>query len=208
MATPSHPADSRAPGLLVVLSGPSGVGKSTVADRLLADPDFARAVTATTRAPRGGERDGVHYHFLAPDRFRADVAAGRFLEWADVHGRCYGTPRDEVERITSSGRVCVLVIDVQGAASVRASGLPCLTVFLAPPSEEALVRRLRGRGTEGDAQVELRLRNALEKELPRAPEFDAVVINDDLDRAVGQITGLVRDRVSGRAGGLRQQRST
>lgn len=181
-------------GRLVVLSGPSGVGKSTVADRLLEDPGYGRAVTATTRAPRTGERDGVHYRFLDEATFDAWVAEGRFLEWATVHGRRYGTPRSEVDRVTRSGRTCLLVIDVQGAATLRGTDLPALFVFLAPPDEAALAARLRGRGTESDAAMALRLRNALREELPRAREFDAVVVNEDLERTVGEIKMLVSGR--------------
>src|SRR5262245_7961052 len=140
--------------LLVVLSGPSGVGKTTVAKALLLQPGFGRAVTATTRAPRPGETDGVDYHFLDEKRFRADVQAGRFLEWADVHGKLYGTPRASVARVLSEGKACLLVIDVQGAATLRSDAVPALYVFLAPPSAEELERRLRSRATDSAAAIE------------------------------------------------------
>jgi guanylate kinase len=190
----TRPADAPSRGQLIVLSGPSGVGKSTVADRLLADPSFGRAVTATTRAPRTGETDGVHYRFLDEATFGEWIASGRFLEWANVHGRRYGTPRSEVDRVLDAGRTCLLVIDVQGAATLRRDGVPALFVFLAPPDEASLATRLRGRGTESHAAMELRLRNALEEELPRAREFDAVVVNEDLERTVGEIKMLVSGR--------------
>lgn len=181
-------------GMLVVISGPSGVGKTSVAKRLLENPEFARAVTATTRAPRPGvEVDGVDYRFLDEAAFRAGVSRGDFLEWAEVHGRLYGTPRKAVESILGDGRVCLLVIDVQGAASLRAQATEALYVFVAPPSDAELERRLRGRGTNSAADIAARLANARD-EVARRGEFDAVVINDDLDRVVGDIARLVQAR--------------
>src|SRR5262249_18729667 len=117
-------------GLLVVLSGPSGVGKTSVAERLLAQPGFARAVTATPRAPRKGERDGVDYVFLDEPTFRARVARGDFLEHAEVHGKLYGTPRESVDGVLRRGLACLLVIDVQGAAALRKAGVEALYVFV------------------------------------------------------------------------------
>jgi len=184
-------------GLLVVLSGPSGVGKTTVARELLRDATFARAVTATTRSPRPGEVDGRDYRFLEPGAFAVAVGRGEFLEHAEVHGRSYGTPREEVERILDSGRTCLLVIDVQGAATLRGAGFPALSVFLAPPSEEALRERLLGRGTEAGPERRLRFENALRHEIPRRSEFDAVVVNDDVPRAAAEVRRLVEARLGG-----------
>lgn len=181
------------PGLLVVISGPSGVGKTTVAERLLGLPGFARAVTATTRAPRPGEKDGVDYRFLDEAAFRAGIAAGEFLEHAEVHGRLYGTPRAAVESILARGLACLLVIDVQGAATLRRDGVPALYVFVAPPSDEELERRLRSRRTDSAEAIAGRLA-AARAELARRHEYDTVVINDDLDRVVGEISGLVQVR--------------
>ncbi|MCE9637171.1 MAG: guanylate kinase [Planctomycetes bacterium] len=181
-------------GFLVVLSGPSGVGKSSVAAQLVGDPRFGRAVTATTRAPRAGERDGVDYHFFTTERFNDAIAHDEFIEHAKVHGNLYGTPKSSVRRVIEAGKACLLVIDVQGAATLRHQGEDALFVFLAPPSEAALQTRLRSRGTEPPGQLELRIRNALQEELPRAREFDHVVVNDDLARAVAEITLLVSHR--------------
>jgi guanylate kinase len=181
------------PGLLVVVSGPSGVGKTSVAERLLAQPGFGRAVTATTRAPRPGERDGVAYRFLDEAAFRAGIARGDFLEHAEVHGKLYGTPRASVDAVLAKGLACLLVIDVQGAATLRASSVPALYVFVAPPSDAELERRLRGRGTDSQEAIARRLATA-RAELSRRGEYDTVVINDDLDRAVGEISRLVQGR--------------
>lgn len=180
-------------GLLVVVSGPSGVGKTTVVDRLLSRPGFTRAVTATTRAPRPGEQDGRDYHFLAGDEFEKRVRAGRFLEHAVVHGNRYGTPREEVEAILAEGGVCLLNVDVQGAASLRGTVEPALFVFLRPPSLEALAARLARRGTESDAAAARRLAAAAE-EMAREGEFDATVVNDDLERAVEEIAARIEER--------------
>ena len=182
------------PGFLVVLSGPSGCGKSSVATRLMADGRFGRAVTATTRAPRPGERDGVDYHFMTVDAFRQGVAADEFLEWAEVHGHLYGTPKSSVGSLVDAGKACLLVIDVQGAAKLRHQGTGALFVFLAPPSESVLRQRLTKRGTETQAEVERRIHTALEDEMPRRSEYDHVVVNDDLDHAVAEITLLVSHR--------------
>ena len=142
IAAPSRPASR---GRLLVLSGPSGVGKTVVGERILKDPRFGRAITATTRAPREGERDGVDYHFLTVEEFRRRLAAGWFLEHAEVYGRLYGTPVASVEDLRAAGLHCLLVIDVQGAATLRRQGVDALFVFLDPPSLDELARRLAGR---------------------------------------------------------------
>lgn len=167
-------------GRLVVVSGPSGVGKTAVIDRLLVDPRFGRAVTATTRAPRQGEQDGVDYVFLSKDDFLRRVAAGWFLEHADVYGRLYGTPRNEAEAILASGRHCLLNIDVQGAATLRAAGVEALFVFLVPPSLAELERRLRERGLDAAEVVAGRLA-AVDREMAQAERFDVRLVNRDLD---------------------------
>lgn len=174
---------------LLVISGPSGVGKTTVVDGLLENAAFGRAVTATTRPPRTGEVHGRDYLFLSEAEFHAGITAGRFMEHADVHGNLYGTPRDQVEAVIDSGRTCVLNIDVQGAATLRSAGVQALYVFLAPPSWRVLETRLRRRGTEDARVLTRRLQNARD-ELGRQDEYDAVVINDDLAAAIAQIEGL------------------
>ncbi len=180
---------------LIVVSGPSGVGKTTVVQALLAATTLPlrRAITATTRAPRPGEVDGRDYHFWTVDRFREELAAGRMLEHAIVHGKdYYGTPKAEVANRTAVG--VVLVIDVQGAASVRAA-MPGdhLSVFLMPPSAESLRARLAGRGTEDPATVARRLASA-ERELARRDEFDVRVVNDDLKQTVAALGAVIREQ--------------
>lgn len=176
----------------VVLAGPSGTGKTTLARRLVeGSGEYCFSVSATTRPPRAGERDGVDYHFVDRSGFEAMVERGELAEWAEVHGRLYGTPRRELEAASGRGRHVVLDIDVQGARQIRAASPNALLVFVLPPSVDALVQRLTGRGTERDAQVARRLRTALE-ELKAVPEFDHVVVNEDLDRCVEEIRGIVR----------------
>jgi len=175
---------------LIVMSGASGVGKTSIAERLLAHPAFARAVTATTRAPRGGEQDGVDYHFLDAEAFRSGIAVGRFLEHADVYGRLYGTPRANVEQILESGRNCVLLLDVQGVESLRADGVEALYVFVAPPSMEELERRLRSRADDTPEAIEARLRAAAH-EMTKQDAFDRVLVNDEVERAARELAGWV-----------------
>jgi len=171
---------------LLVISGPSGVGKTTVCERLLARPEFERVRTATTRPPRGDERDGVDYDFLDDATFDRWIEEDRFLEWAQVYDNRYGSPRAAAERILETGRFPLLNIDVQGAASLRAAGLDCLRVFLLPPSVEELERRLRGRGTD-DAETVARRLEVAREELARRDEFDLQVVNDDAGRAADEI---------------------
>jgi guanylate kinase len=175
-----------------VITGPSGVGKGTLI-RSLRDrmPELALSVSATTRAPRPGEREGVDYHFLSDAEFQRRVDAGEFVEHATYSGRRYGTLRAELERRLREGHPVVLEIEVQGARQVRRTMPEALQVFIAPPSREALRARLVGRGTDDPAQVEARLRTA-DAELEAQDEFAHVVVNDRLEDAVAELTGIVR----------------
>jgi guanylate kinase len=175
----------------VVLAAPSGTGKTTLAHRLVAHaPDYVFSISATTRLPRVGEIDGVDYHFVDRRRFEEMAAAGELVEWAEVHGRLYGTPRAELERAAARGVHVVLDIDVQGARQIKTRIPEAKLVFVLPPDVETLIGRLTGRGTEDRAEVARRLRSAL-RELQVVEEFDYVVVNDDLERCVETIRGIV-----------------
>lgn len=178
-------------GLLVVVAGPSGVGKGTVLDRVLAAlPEAEKSVSATTRQPRPGEVDGEHYHFVDGERFAQLVAQGAFLEHAVYAGESYGTLADAVARRRDDGAVVVLEIEVQGAAQVAERAPGALRIFLAPPSREELRRRLCSRGTESDEQVQRRMSRA-DVELAAAGDFHHVVVNDDPERAAAAVVRLV-----------------
>lgn len=179
-------------GPLIILSGPSGCGKSTVTARLLkrSTRPLRQAISATTRARRAGEKEGVHYYFWDREQFDHEVAGGAFLEWAEVHGSFYGTLRREVEGAREQGIGVVLVIDVQGAAQVRQRCPDALSVFLRTSHWDELERRLRSRGTESEEKIRRRLENA-RRELERADEYDHQVVNDDLDAAVEELNDLI-----------------
>jgi len=175
-----------------VITGPSGVGKGTLIRGLLQQlPALELSVSATTREPRPGEREGVDYHFLAPAEFDRRVARGEFLEHATYSGNRYGTLRSEVERRLAEGHPVVLEIDLQGARQVREALPEAIGVFIAPPSLEALRARLIGRGTDTPEQVDARMRTA-EHELEAQHEFRHVVVNDRLERATGELAAIVR----------------
>lgn len=179
-------------GLLLVLSAPSGCGKTTIVKRVMNRlPGLVFSVSHTTRQPRPGEIDGVHYHFVESAVFSAlqlQKPSG-FLEWAEVHGNMYGTSVSEVNRHQQAGCDVILDIDVQGAAQVRQRTRP-VTIFIAPPSLGELERRLRGRGTESEATVALRLENA-RKELACVEVYDYLIINDQLEDAVDSLRSII-----------------
>ena len=182
-------------GILLVLAGPSGGGKTTVCRRIVGSrPDVRFSVSATTRAPRPGEREGADYRFLSRDSFDALVESDGLLEWAEVHGERYGTTREALETATESGNHLLLDIDVQGARQVREREPGAVLVFLLPPSAEVLVERLRRRGSENEEMVRRRLRTAL-SELEAVQEFDYVVVNDDLDMTVGAVEAILNAEV-------------
>jgi len=177
-------------GALFVVSGPSGVGKSTLLRRVFEDlPGIEFSVSYTTRAPRAGERDGVDYHFVAPEAFLARRAEGALLEHAEVYGTWYGTPRGPVEAAVAAGRSMILDIDVQGAAQVRRAMPEAVSIFLLPPSREGLHARLRGRGTDRPEVVERRMREA-EQQLREADQYDYLVVNEHLETAVAELESV------------------
>ncbi|MGH2969013.1 MAG: guanylate kinase [Solirubrobacteraceae bacterium] len=183
---------ARPPARVFVITGPSGVGKGTLIRTLLERiPELELSVSATTRRPRPGERDGVEYHFLDDAEFERRVAAGDFVEQASYSGRRYGTLRSELERRTRDGSPVVLGIEVQGARQIRETMPEAVRIFIAPPSEEALRTRLIGRGTDDPEQVEARLESARE-ELRAQREFPHVVINDRLEESVEALEEVVR----------------
>jgi len=180
-----------------VITGPSGVGKGTLIRGLLARaPELGLSVSATTRAPRPGEQDGVDYHFLTPEEFDRHVDAGEFVEHATYSGNRYGTLRSELDRRLRAGAGVVLEIEVQGARQVRRAMPDAVAVFIAPPSREALRARLVGRGTDSAEQVDARLRTA-ERELESQPEFRHVVVNDRLEEATDALVSIVRGEMDG-----------
>lgn len=178
-------------GNLFVISGPSGAGKGTLVARLMRRvPDAWLSVSATTRAPRDGEVDGVHYHFLTCERFEELIAEDGFLEWARYGDNYYGTPRADVMRHMEQGVQVILEIDVQGALQVREKLPDAHLVFIEPPSMDELERRLRGRGTESEEAVQKRLR-AAKLELSRKMEYDIQLVNDRLDEATDRLVAFV-----------------
>lgn len=180
-------------GRLYIFSGPAGVGKGTVLHIALERlSNIKYSVSCTTRAPRPGiDKEGETYYFISEEEFRSRIAAGDFLEYADVHGHLYGTRRDIVESALNAGIDIVLEIDVQGAAIVKRKMPEAVTVFVKPPSMEELRRRLEGRGSESAEERELRIKNA-EAEIGCAERYDYVVVNDDLERTVDEVINIVR----------------
>ena len=180
-----------------MITGPSGVGKGTLIRGLLERvPGLGLSVSATTRAPRPGESDGVDYHFMTPEEFEHRVAAGDFVEHATYSGNRYGTLRSELERHLDEGDGVVLEIEVEGARQVRGAIPEAIAVFIAPPSREALRARLVGRGTDSSEQVDARLETA-ERELVAQPEFAHVLVNDRLEQAIDELASIVRSALAG-----------
>ena len=180
-------------GKLIIFSAPSGSGKTTIVKRLLAVfPRFEFSISATSRKPRGTERDGIDYFFLTQEEFARHVEAGDFVEWEEVYGgTCYGTLRSEMERIWAKGNVIVFDVDVMGGINLkRIFGDDACSIFIMPPSVGELRRRLEGRGTDSAETIDKRVAKA-EFELSKAGEFDHIVVNDDLDKAVAETERII-----------------
>ena len=181
-------------GSIIVLSGPSGTGKGTIISHLLsAYPDFTFSVSATTRAPRPGEKDGVSYHFITKELFREMISRDEFLEYAEYVGEFYGTPKKPVYESVAEGNNVLLDIEVRGARQVMQREPDALTIFIVPPSIEELERRLRGRGTDSEEKLAARLARA-RIELEEKSHYSHIVINDTVERAVREIAEIVGHR--------------
>ena len=183
------PTGAIRPGKLFVLSGPGGVGKSTITKALADHPDFWVSISATTRSPRIGERDGLDYFYISDEEFQRRIGASEFLEWAEFAGHKYGTPANQVSEKLAKGLNVVLEIEIDGARQVRKSSPDAKLIFIAPPSWEELVKRLEGRGTDSDERRAERLALAQE-EMAAQNEFDYVVVNDQLERVIDQLVSL------------------
>lgn len=182
-------------GALVILSGPSGVGKDTVIEAWKQiRPNVVRVVAYTTRQPRKGEIDGIDYRFVSEDEFRTMADSGKFLEWKEVHGNFYATPLNDMQALLDDEKIAILKIDVQGAITAMEKRSDAISIFLLPPSWEELERRIRGRKTDSEEVIKIRLENA-EREMAFADKYQHQVVNDDLNKCVEEIDRIV---VSGR----------
>ena len=178
-------------GLLLVVSAPSGCGKGTILGEILKDDSFYYSISATTRAPREGEQDGVNYHFMTKEEFEQRIAQGGMLEYAQYCGNYYGTPKKEVEQMREAGRDVILEIEVEGAMKVRALCPDAVFLFIAPPSVEELRRRLNKRGTEAAEVIEERVSQAA-RELSYADRYDYIIVNGELEKAIQDFRTVVR----------------
>jgi guanylate kinase len=178
-------------GQLYVISAPSGTGKTTVVRAILdRHPDLVESISYTTRDMRPGDRAGIDYHFVSTEEFKKLADEGFFAEWAEVYGNFYGTPKTPIAEAIGDGEKVILDIDVQGGMSLKKLFPDCMTIFLLPPSEEELVRRLRGRGTDAEGAIERRLATA-KHELTYQDRYDKCVVNDEIQRTVGEIESLI-----------------
>ena len=178
-------------GRLIIISSPSGGGKGTLIREVLnMVPNIGYSISATTRAPRPGEDDGTHYCFVSRAEFDERIARDEFLEYAEVHGNLYGTTRSQTEKMTAEGLDVVLEIDVQGATEVCKKVSDAVSIFILPPSFDVLKQRLTGRATEGEEDLDLRLRNSFD-EVMHYSEFDYVIVNDDLATASGNLAAVI-----------------
>ncbi|HLT30836.1 MAG TPA: guanylate kinase [Myxococcaceae bacterium] len=180
------------PGILLLLSAPSGAGKTTLARRLMQElPQAHFSVSVTTRDPRGTERNGIDYEFVDVETFQRRIERGQFVEWAEVHGNFYGSPQASVDVARKTGGVSFFDIDVQGGQSIKRKHPDAVGVFILPPSMEELARRLRARGTDGEETIRRRLLGARSEMDRGVATYDYVIINDDFDRALGDLKAIV-----------------
>ncbi|WP_426753132.1 guanylate kinase [Myxococcus sp. Y35] len=180
------------PGLLLVLSAPSGAGKTTLAHRLLKEtPEAVFSISVTTRRPRGKEREGVDYHFVDVATFQSKIERGEFVEWAEVHGHFYGSPQSVVDEARARKSVAIFDIDVQGGQAIKRKHPDAVTVFVLPPSMEELERRLRDRQTDSDETIRRRMLAARSEMERGIASYDYVVVNDDFERAYGELRSVV-----------------
>jgi len=184
-------------GKLFVISGPSGVGKDTLAGEVIrTQPGLKRVVTATTRPPRKGEVNGTNYWFLSADEFDQRISSNGFLEWATVHGNRYGTPRKEIEDSLRAGMNLLLAIDVQGAKTIKDKMREAVTIFIAPPSFKELEKRLRGRSTENEREIAARIKTA-ETEIEHLDAYDYAVVNAEIRDAAADLRGIITTVLDG-----------
>jgi guanylate kinase len=180
------------PGLLLVLSAPSGAGKTTLARKLLAElPNGVFSVSSTTRRPRGQERDGVDYHFVDVERFQRQIEEGGFVEWAEVHGHFYGSPQSVVDQARATEGVAIFDIDVQGGQAIKRKHPDAVLVFILPPSMEELERRLRDRKTDSDETIRRRMLAARAEMERGSASYDFIIVNDDFERAYSDLRSVV-----------------